>query len=288
MMTFTGNSSNKINHKSSNFYVDFYQLEDENDHSRRIWKTRVVINDDQLHTVGQHLGGVSFNVPVYDRGSIHPGTPTFIESPVNVYFQFVKTKKNRPSDIEAKSDPRFFQYRPSNQMRMMKRPKRFEEPEGDIMKRIHLSQTQQERPSVLRRRPAPGHAPSPAPSITLPSIRETPDPPLTLLPTDVPLFPQPQAGPQTINFPQGPAPFPGNPQHQPQAGPQTIHFPAQAPFTGPGLGEFGGELRQGDIYRRELGKSADYHIKLQNTTYFLTGSIRFVISLHKLLTVECS
>ena len=56
-MTFTGNSTNKINYKSSNFFVDFYQL-DEN-HSKRIWEARVFINDSQLHTVGQHLGEAS-------------------------------------------------------------------------------------------------------------------------------------------------------------------------------------------------------------------------------------
>ena len=53
-MTFTGNSSNKINYKSSNFFVDFYQLDA--NHSKRIWESRVFINDSQLHTVGQHLG----------------------------------------------------------------------------------------------------------------------------------------------------------------------------------------------------------------------------------------
>ena len=113
-MTFTGNSSNKINYKSSNFYVDFYQLDA--NYSKRIWESRVFINDSQLHTVGQHLGGehdhvmsriltelfpggICFNVPMYDFQN--RGSPAFIERPVDVYFQFVKTKKNRPTDIEV-------------------------------------------------------------------------------------------------------------------------------------------------------------------------------------------
>ena len=57
LMTFTGNSSNKINYKSSNFFVDFYQLDA--NQSKRIWEARVIINDSQLHTVGQHLGEAS-------------------------------------------------------------------------------------------------------------------------------------------------------------------------------------------------------------------------------------
>ena len=52
VMVFT----NKINFSRSNFYADFFQLNDEDNEESKIWRSRVVIQETQLHTVGQHLG----------------------------------------------------------------------------------------------------------------------------------------------------------------------------------------------------------------------------------------
>ena len=38
---------------------------------------------------------------MYDFPNRGSGNPAFIERPVDVYFQCVKTKKNRPTDIEV-------------------------------------------------------------------------------------------------------------------------------------------------------------------------------------------
>ena len=52
VMVFT----NKINFSRSIFYADFFQLNDEDNEESKIWRSRVVIQETQLHTVGQHLG----------------------------------------------------------------------------------------------------------------------------------------------------------------------------------------------------------------------------------------
>ena len=52
VMVFT----NKINFSRSNFYADFFQLNDAEDEDSKIWRSRVVIQEADLHTVGQHLG----------------------------------------------------------------------------------------------------------------------------------------------------------------------------------------------------------------------------------------
>ena len=48
--------TNKVNYSRSNFYADFFQLDDADDEESKIWRRRVVIQDSDLHTVGQHLG----------------------------------------------------------------------------------------------------------------------------------------------------------------------------------------------------------------------------------------
>ena len=48
--------TNKVNYSRSNFYADFFQLSDEDNEESKIWRSRVVIQEAQLHTVGQHLG----------------------------------------------------------------------------------------------------------------------------------------------------------------------------------------------------------------------------------------
>ena len=48
--------TNKVNYSRSNFYADFFQLNDAEDEDSKIWRSRVVIQEADLHTVGQHLG----------------------------------------------------------------------------------------------------------------------------------------------------------------------------------------------------------------------------------------
>ena len=48
--------TNKVNYSRSNFYADFFQLSDADDEESKIWRRRVVIQESDLHTVGQHLG----------------------------------------------------------------------------------------------------------------------------------------------------------------------------------------------------------------------------------------
>lgn len=63
LMTFTGNSNNKVNYKSSGFYAEFIQHQDPNNFdSKVVWKQRVKIGESQLHSVGQHLGEMFWNV----------------------------------------------------------------------------------------------------------------------------------------------------------------------------------------------------------------------------------
>ena len=57
LMTYTGNSNNKVNFTRSSFYADFIQLQDPNNlDSEQVWSKRVFIPESQLHPVGQHLG----------------------------------------------------------------------------------------------------------------------------------------------------------------------------------------------------------------------------------------
>jgi len=105
VMVFT----NKVNYSRSSFFADFFQLADpESGDSARVWERRVHIPDCQLHTVGQHLGGLSFNVPMYDRSTKH--TPEQVDNPVPCYFQLVKANKN--NTIQARSDRLLFTYNP--------------------------------------------------------------------------------------------------------------------------------------------------------------------------------
>ena len=48
--------TNKVNYSRSNFYAEFFQLQDSEDEESKIWSSRVAIPDSSLHTVGQHLG----------------------------------------------------------------------------------------------------------------------------------------------------------------------------------------------------------------------------------------
>ena len=48
--------TNKVNYSRSNFYADFFQLNNDEDEDSKIWRSRVVIQETDLHTVGQHLG----------------------------------------------------------------------------------------------------------------------------------------------------------------------------------------------------------------------------------------
>ena len=122
VMIFTGGDSNvnKISYAKSTFHADFFQI---NPHDEsRIWHHRVTILDNQLHGVGQHLGGVHFCVPPFDRQG--NGRPTLIERETeNVFMELIKTNKNN-STIQAKSDPLSFVYKPSAMTRItLKRPR---------------------------------------------------------------------------------------------------------------------------------------------------------------------
>ena len=93
--------TNKVNYSRSSFFADFFQLADpESGDSARVWERRVHIPDCQLHTVGQHLGGLSFNVPMYDRSTKH--TPEQVDNPVTCYFQLVKANKNNTIQVSLK------------------------------------------------------------------------------------------------------------------------------------------------------------------------------------------
>jgi len=122
VMLFTGGDGNvnKISYAKSTFHADFFQI---NPHDEsRIWQHRVTILENQLHGVGQHLGGVHFCVPPYDRQK--KGKPTLIDKETdNVFMELVKTNKNN-STIQAKSDPLAFVYKPSAMARItLKRPR---------------------------------------------------------------------------------------------------------------------------------------------------------------------
>jgi len=122
VMLFTGGDGNvnKISYAKSTFHADFFQI---NPHDEsRIWQHRVTILDNQLHGVGQHLGGVHFCVPPYDRQG--KGKPSLIDQETdNVFMELVKTNKNN-STIQAKSDPLAFVYKPSAMARItLKRPR---------------------------------------------------------------------------------------------------------------------------------------------------------------------
>jgi len=123
VMIFTGGdkSENKIGFAKSAFHADFFQINPHNE--SRVWQHRVTIQDSQLHGVGQHLGGVYFCVPPYDRQTTN--TPTLIEQETeNVYMELVKTDKNNTNKIQAKSDPLSFTYKPSDLTRIIrKRPR---------------------------------------------------------------------------------------------------------------------------------------------------------------------
>ena len=100
MMTFTGNSNNKVNFTRSSFYADFFQTENPQcTESQRVWSKQVPIPEAQYHPVGQHLGGLWLQVPMYDRGQ--QNVPADISHPVNCYFRVVKTKKNKKTEIEV-------------------------------------------------------------------------------------------------------------------------------------------------------------------------------------------
>jgi len=132
LMTYTGNSNNKVNYKSSGFYAEFIQYQDPNNfESKVVWKQRVKISESQLHSVGQHLGGLWLRVPPY--GDQH------IRSPVGCYLQIVKHKKNKENDVEAKSDHYWFNYIPSIQQKTIKRKA---DPPGEMMMKIRKAEQQ--------------------------------------------------------------------------------------------------------------------------------------------------
>merc|ERR1719510_267175 len=101
--------TNKVNYSRSSFFADFFQLKDpEDDTSAKVWEKRVAVPDCQLHTVGQHLGGLSLTVPMYSRSG--GDQPEQVETPVTCYFQLVKTNKN--NTVQARSDRLLFTYKP--------------------------------------------------------------------------------------------------------------------------------------------------------------------------------
>jgi len=121
VMMFTGGDSgvNKISFTKSTFHVNFFQINPYDE--TRVWNNRVTIRDCQLHGVGQHLGGIFFNVPPYDRNE--KGKPALIQQPTeNVFLELIKTSKNNAT-VQAKSDPISFIYKPSKISRIAtKRP----------------------------------------------------------------------------------------------------------------------------------------------------------------------
>jgi len=123
VMIFTGGDGNvnKISYAKSTFHADFFQINPYDE--SRIWQHRVTIPDNQLHGVGQHLGGLHFCVPPYDRQG--KKIPTLIEKDTeNVFMELVKTTKNNTNTVQAKSDPLSFVYRPSAMARItLKRPR---------------------------------------------------------------------------------------------------------------------------------------------------------------------
>lgn len=129
VMIFTGGDGNvnKISYTKSAFHADFFQINPQDE--SRIWQHRVTILDNQIHGVGQHLGGVHFCVPPYDRQG--NDRPTSIERETeNVFMELIKTGKNN-STVQARSDPLSFTYKPSAmqlQRLMLKRrdPSNFE------------------------------------------------------------------------------------------------------------------------------------------------------------------
>jgi len=151
LMTFTGNSNNKVNYKSSGFYAEFIQHQDPNNFdSKVVWKQRVKIGESQLHSVGQHLGGLWLHVPPY--GDQH------IRTPVGCYLQIVKHKKNKENDVEAKSDHYWFTYNPSIQQRL-ERGKRKADPPADMMMKIHKAEQQQQQMQLQQQQQIPVQIP---------------------------------------------------------------------------------------------------------------------------------
>ena len=100
--------TNKVNYSRSSFFAEFFQLRDpESGDSTKVWERRVAIPESGLHTVGQHLGGLSFNVPMYDRST--RDTPELLDSEVTCYFQLVKATKN--NTVQARTDRLLFTYK---------------------------------------------------------------------------------------------------------------------------------------------------------------------------------
>ena len=110
VMVFTGNEATRIPLRRSNFYVEFFELEQDN---QKRWQSgRQQVPRSALHGLGQILGGLAFKVPVFDRDQPGSGRPAAIEAPTeNVFFEIVKT--NKAGKEEAKSDPIHFTYKPS-------------------------------------------------------------------------------------------------------------------------------------------------------------------------------
>lgn len=110
VMVFTGNEVTRIQNKRSNFYVEFFELDT---NEQKGWQSgRAMIAKTELHTLGQILGGLSFKVPVFDRDQPGSKRPAAINTPTeNVFFEITKT--NKAGKEESKSDPIFFTYRPS-------------------------------------------------------------------------------------------------------------------------------------------------------------------------------
>ena len=74
------------------------------------WRRPVDIPDDQLHTIGQSLCGLSCRVPVYDKG-MRPKEPAIIdEDTLNTFFKITKAKMN--GTVVAESLRVKFTYRP--------------------------------------------------------------------------------------------------------------------------------------------------------------------------------
>ena len=49
-------------------------------------------------------GGIWLHVPPYDRGSPGPGQAALLSSPVACHLQIVKTRRNKPAEVEVSSE----------------------------------------------------------------------------------------------------------------------------------------------------------------------------------------
>jgi hypothetical protein len=118
VMIFTGGGKMeaKISHARAIFEVKFFELgTNESNEEPKIWSQTVKISEDHLHTVGQFLGGLHFQVPPYRDKAITQPTQ-------NVRFQLIKRNKSKYEQIQGRSDALTFTYTPLAGFMTRKRP----------------------------------------------------------------------------------------------------------------------------------------------------------------------